>query len=64
MDMRRQDSSRARTAQPTQEEIEVRKAQKRIDVYIAGGSRPVLISRGIVGGFLIVIWVVLWWQGL
>ena len=64
MDLSRQDSSRARTARPTQQEIEVRKAQKRIDDYIAGGSRPVLISRGIIGGFLVVMWVVLWWQGL
>ena len=51
-------------ARPTKQEIEARKANKRINIYLAGGSRPVLISRAVVGGFLIAIRVVLWWQGL
>jgi hypothetical protein len=63
MDLRRQDSFRARVSRPTNHEIEVRKANKRIKVYLAGGSRLVLVSRGVVGGLLIVILVVLWWLG-
>ncbi len=47
----------------TKQEIEPLKANKRINAYLAGGSRPVLISRGIVGGLLLLICVVLWWQG-
>ncbi len=49
--------------QPTQQEIEARKASKRVKDYIAGGSRLVLISRPVVGGLIIVIWIVLWWKG-
>ena len=49
---------------PTKQEIEPRKANKRIHAYLTGGSRPVLISRAIVGVLLIVISVILWWQGL
>ncbi len=63
MDLRRQDSFGARVSRPTNYEIEARKANKRINVYLAGGSRLVLVSRGIVGGLLIVILVVLWWLG-
>ncbi len=50
-------------AQPTQQEIEARKAGKRVKDCIAGGSRLVLISRAVVGGLIIVIRIVLWWQG-
>ncbi len=63
MDLRRQDSFGARVSRPTNYEIEARNANKRINVYLAGGSRIVLVSRGIVGGLLIVILVVLWWLG-
>ena len=51
-----------RVNRQTKQETEPRKANKRINAYLAGGSRPVLISRGVVGVLLIVIWVVLWWQ--
>ena len=47
----------------TKQEIEAYKANQRIQYYLAGGSRPVFISRGILAGILLVIWVVLWWQG-
>ena len=63
MDLRRQDSFGARVSRPTNYEIEVRKANERINVYLAGGSRTVLVSRGLVGGLLIVISVVLLWLG-
>ncbi len=63
MDIKRQDSFGVFVSRPTNYEIEVRKANKRINIYLAGGSRLVLVSRGIVGGFLIVILVVLWWLG-
>ncbi len=63
MDMKRQDSFGVFVSRPTNYEIEVRKANERINVFLAGGSRLVLVSRGIVGGFLIVILVVLWWLG-
>ena len=48
---------------PTIQEIEARKAAKRIDVYLAGGSRLVLISRAIVAGIMIGALIVLWWRG-
>jgi hypothetical protein len=49
---------------PTKQEIEAREANRRINAYLSGGSRLVLISRAVVGGLIIVIMVVLWWQGL
>ncbi len=63
MDLRRHDSFGARVSRPTNHEIEARNANKRINVYLAGGSRLVLVSRGVVGGLFIVILVVLWWLG-
>ena len=63
MDLRRHDSLGARVSRPTNHEIEARNAIKRINVYLAGGSRLVLVSRGVVGGLFIVILVVLWWLG-
>jgi len=63
MDLRKQDSFGVFVSRPTNYEIEVRKANERINVYLAGGSRLVLVSRGIVGGLFIVILVVLWWVG-
>ncbi len=63
MDLRKQDSFGVFVSRPTNYEIEVRKANERINVYLAGGSRLVLVSRGIVGGLFIVILVVLWWLG-
>ena len=50
-------------AQPTTQEIEGHQANKRVKEYLDGGSRIVLISRGFVGGLIIVIWIVLWWLG-
>jgi len=32
--------------------------------HLAGGARVVYVSRGIVTGILILIWIVLWWQGV
>ncbi len=49
---------------PARQEIELRKANKRIHAYLAGGSRPVLISRAVVGALIVVIRIILWWQGL
>ncbi len=49
--------------QPKRQGIEARKANRRIHAYLTGGSRPVLISRAIVGALLIVISLILWWQG-
>ncbi len=63
MDIKRQDSFGVFVSRPTNYEIEVRKANERINVYLAGGSRTVLVSRGVVGGLLIVISVVLLWLG-
>ena len=48
---------------PTMQEIEAYKANARIKFYLAGGSLPVFISRGIVGGIVIVISLLLWWRG-
>ncbi len=63
MDIKRQDSFGVFVSRPTNYEIEVRKANERINVFLAGGSRLVLVSRGVVGGLLIVILVVLLWLG-
>jgi hypothetical protein len=49
---------------PTPQEIEAAKAKDRIDFYLAGGSRPVYISRWVLTGILVVIWLVLWSRGL
>ena len=49
---------------PMKQETEARKANQRISYYLAGGSRLVYVSRAILAGILIVIWIVLWWQGL
>lgn len=48
----------------TRYEKELSAGNKRIHQYLTGGSRPVLISRAIVGALLLVISVMLWWQGL
>ena len=50
-------------ARPTLQKIEADKAKPRIDFYLAGGSRPVYISRWILTGIVVVIWLVLWWRG-
>ncbi len=64
MDLSRDSSSKTRVPQPTQRDIEVRIANERINAYLAGASRPVIISRAVVGGFLLVTSAFLWWQGL
>jgi hypothetical protein len=50
-------------AQFSKPEIEAYKAKQRIKFYLAGGSRPVFISRGILSAVLVVCWLVIWWQG-
>ena len=45
-------------------EIEAHKANRRIQFYLAGGSRPVYISRGIMFALVVVCWLVIWWQRL
>jgi hypothetical protein len=63
MDSRGQDSCIAKVAPPTTQEIETRKANKTAKKYMTAGSPPVLMSRAVVGGLIIVIWIVLWWKG-
>lgn len=46
-------------AGPTMQEIEARKAEKRVNAYLSGGSGPVLLSRAFVAGFMIVIRLIL-----
>ena len=48
---------------PRKQIIEAYKATERIKFYLAGGSRPVFVSRGILAGIVLVAWLVLWWQG-
>ena len=48
---------------PTKQEIEAYKAGERIKFYLAGGSRPVFISRGVLAGIVLLAWIILWWQG-
>ncbi len=48
----------------SKQEIEARRANRRIDFYLAGGSRVAYVSRGIVAGILFVIWILLWWRGV
>jgi len=48
---------------PRKQIIEAYKANERIKFYLAGGSRPVFVSRGILAGIVLVAWLVLWWQG-
>jgi hypothetical protein len=50
--------------QPTQQEIEARKAIERINYYLEGGSRLVYISRGILAGLIVLILVLLLSRGL
>jgi len=50
--------------QPNRQEVEAVKAKKRIDFYLAGGSRAVYISRWVVSAILVVFWLVLWWRGV
>ena len=49
---------------PTPQQIETEKAKNRIDFYLAGGSRLVYISRWVLTGIVVVIWLVLWSRGL
>jgi len=51
-------------AQISSPEIEAYKANRRIQHYLAGGSRPVFLSRVILTALLAVCWLVIWWQGL
>jgi len=44
----------------SQHEVELRKALGRVNTFVAGGSRPVLISRAVLGGLLLVISLFLW----
>ena len=46
----------------TLQAMEARKAKDRIQFYLAGGSRPVFVSRWVLSAVLIVIWFVLWWR--
>jgi len=48
----------------TLQEIEASKAKDKINYYLAGGSRPVFVCRGIVAALLFIIWVILMWHGL
>jgi len=54
---------KARADRLSIQDLEAHKAQERIDFYLAGGSRPVYISRWVLSGILIVTWVVLWLRG-
>ena len=45
------------------QEIEAVKAKKRVDFYLAGGSRIVYASRWVVSAILVLFWLVIWWRG-
>lgn len=50
-------------ARRTIQETEARKANRRINVYLAGGSRLVLGSRAIVAGIVAAFLFILWLRG-
>jgi hypothetical protein len=49
---------------PTVQDMEAEKVKTRILFYLADGSRLVYISRWVVTGIVIVIWLGIWWRGL
>jgi len=47
----------------TPQRRETDKANSRIEFYLAGGSRPVYVSRWVVTAIVIAFWLVIWWRG-
>jgi len=47
-------------AAPVRHESERRKAVERVHTFVTGASRPVLISRAVLGGALLVLSLLLW----